>query len=413
MRAGEDREPDHDQCRDHRLRQRRQVRALPAVVRPAEVPRQHPLAAERVEVARGRVVEGHSARERAGDDQVAHHVADTAADEVLRRDEEELGRVLLRDLRRLVQRVVAGDRRPARDRVEDPEPDHGDVHRERDDPLRVLRLLRVVRRHLEADPRPEREEDAHAGPARREPASAREALERVDRVDRRGGDVVAALGEDPNVHDRQDDDLADQREAEQPGREAHVEVGQQRDQADHEERQPEPADVVPVLGELQVREVREAAGERGLEHRVGDHGRERRPHPELAAQPVADERVEAPGGRDLSGHSRVPDREDRQDDGREEEARRRADAVPEPDRDRRVEEHGGDRSGAGHGQEQDAHQSDRVLVEEVDVRPRRDVVHRRAVGSGPLLSPRRDRRMPRHGDVAHAVLLSSWRLMWT
>ena len=214
-------------------------------------------------------MERHPARERAGDDQVAHDVADTAAHEVLRRDEEELGRVLLRDLRGLVQRVVAGDRRPARDRVEDTEPDHRDVHRERDDPLRILRLLRVVRRHLEADPRPEGEEDADACGSRRQAAASRKALERLDRVDRSGADVVAALSEDADVHDQEDDHLADQRQTEQPRRQADVEVRQDRDQRNHRQREPEPADVDAVLRELQVCEVGEPARERRLEHRVG------------------------------------------------------------------------------------------------------------------------------------------------
>src|SRR5438477_4894614 len=50
----EDREAEHDQRCDRRLRQRRDVRALPPVMRPAEHPRHDPLAAERVEVARDR-----------------------------------------------------------------------------------------------------------------------------------------------------------------------------------------------------------------------------------------------------------------------------------------------------------------------------------------------------------------------
>ncbi len=376
------------------------------MVRAAEHRRQHPLTAERVEVARGRVVEGHAARKRAGDDQVAEDVLRPAAEEVLRRNEEEVGGVLLRDGRGLVHRVVAGEHRPARERVEDPEPDHRDVHRERHDPLRVLRLLGVVRRHLEADPRPEGEEDADAGAARGE-AAALEALEGLDRVDRGGGHVMAALAEDAGVEHDQDDDLGDERDAEYARREADVEVGQHRDQADHPEREPEPADLDAVLRELQVEEVGEAAAERRLEHRVRDDGGEGGAHAELAAEAVADERVEAARGRDLARHRAVPDREDREHDRREQEAGRRADAVPVADRDRHVEQHRRDGRRSRHREEEHAHQPDGVLVQEVDVLPHRDVVHRRPVGPRPLLCAGRDAGLPsRHRLVAHAALLS-------
>ena len=197
----------------------------------------------------------------------------------LRRDEEEVGRLVLGDERCLVRAVVAGDRRPRRDRVEDPQADHRDVHRPRHDLLRVLRLLAVVRRHLEADPRPEGEEDADPGRAGGDcsaAASARaEALERVDRVDRgepgrccrRGrrrppsktsSSTISQISATPRIR-------AEMWTSKYASTEIRTIMNRGR---------PVPRDVVAVLGQLQVGEVGEPADERHLEHRVRDDHRE-------------------------------------------------------------------------------------------------------------------------------------------
>ena len=172
--AGEDGEqPDDDGSHD-RLGDRRDVRALPPGVGPAERPRRQALAADGVQVARGGVVEGHAAGERAGDDQVAHHRCHPVPGVVAGRGEEVLGRVALRLGDRRLGGGISGQRGPGRDRVEDTEPDHRDVHGARDVPLGIAGLLAVVRRHLEADPGPEGEEQADADRARRQLALRRE-----------------------------------------------------------------------------------------------------------------------------------------------------------------------------------------------------------------------------------------------
>src|SRR5256885_12286646 len=51
--------------------------------------------------------------------------------------------------------------------------------------------------------------------------------------------------------------------------------------------------------QLLVEEEREAAAERGFEHRIGDHRPEAGAESELAPQPVTDVRVKAARGRDL------------------------------------------------------------------------------------------------------------------
>src|SRR5260370_16489057 len=76
-----------------------------------------------------------------------------------------------------------------------------------DDPLGVAGFLAVVRRHLEADPGPEGEEQADADRAGHQLAIRREALERVHGVERGSGHVPA--GEQADVEDEEHDDLAD------------------------------------------------------------------------------------------------------------------------------------------------------------------------------------------------------------
>src|SRR5256885_14175163 len=81
--------------------------------------------------------------------------------------------------------------------------------------------------------------------------------------------------------------------------------------------------------QLLVEEEREAAAERGFEHRIGDHRPEAGAESELAPQPVADVRGKAARGRDLARHRHVSDRKDGQDHGGEEERARGAQAAAE------------------------------------------------------------------------------------
>ena len=76
---------------------------------------------------------------------------------------------------------------------------------------------------------------------------ALQVLEGVQRIDARQLDVVAATDRSPDqrVEQCQRDDLADQGDAENPGRDVHVEVGQDADQHDHEQRRVHPVDVIP------------------------------------------------------------------------------------------------------------------------------------------------------------------------
>jgi hypothetical protein len=88
---------------------------------------------------------------------------------------------------------------------------------------------------------------------------------------------------------------------------------------------------------------------------------------------VADVGVEAARRGLLPRHGHVTDGEDRQDDRREQERRRGADPLPEPDHDWRVEHHGRDRRGPGDGQEQDAAEPDGALAELLDIAALGDV----------------------------------------
>src|SRR6202021_2387096 len=96
------------------------------------------------------------------------------------------------------------------------------------------------------------------------------------------------------------DDLAHQGYAEHPGREADVEVREDRDHRDHREAEPVPLHVPAVAGRLERREVSEAPDERDLEHAVGGDHRESARHPQLAAESMTDEAVETPRRGDLA-----------------------------------------------------------------------------------------------------------------
>ena len=122
------------------------------------------------------------------------------------------------------------------------------------------------------------------------------------------------------------------------------------------------------LTQLELRKNAKPPAQRGFEDRIGDDRGKPGAEAELAAQAVADVRVEASGRRHLARHRHVADREDGEDDGREQERGRRPEAVAEAHGERSVEQHRRDRRRARHGQEQNAPKADRVLTK-LSVRP--------------------------------------------
>ncbi len=131
----------------------------------AELRREDSLAREREDVAGAGVVEGHRAGERAGDHQQLEHEREATAD--VRVGERVpgggvLALELVGDGLRSAGLAPAADEHQAHEDVEDAEADDGGVRRDLGDALGVLGLLRVVRRHLEADPAPERAEERDA-----------------------------------------------------------------------------------------------------------------------------------------------------------------------------------------------------------------------------------------------------------
>ncbi len=182
------------------------------------------------------------------------------------------------------------------------------------------------------------------------------------------------LGEQVAVEDEQDQDLADQAEGEHGRGDPDVEVGEDRDDRHHAERQPRPADVDPERVQFEAEEVGEAARQRRLEYRVGDHGAVAGADAELAPEPVADVGVEPPGCGLLPRHCHVPDGEHDEHDRGEQERGRRADALPVTDHDRDVEQHRRDRGRSGQGQEQHAAEADGVPAQLGYILALRDVV---------------------------------------
>ena len=230
----------------------------------------------------------------------------------------------------LLRLAVAGDHHPGHERVERAEPDHGQDRRERDDPLRVARLLAVRRGGLEADPRPEGEEQADGGAAggdalEPEPAALGQRLEGVDRVDRLGHEPVGtAAGEQHGERERAEQhDLGDQGDAEDERGDADVEVAEHADQHDADQREDEPVDVPaePAV-EAEVGEVGEDADQRALEDDVGHRREDAGRHAPDRAEAVGDEAVEGAGRGDVLRHLDEADGEQRQHDRGDQEAGR-------------------------------------------------------------------------------------------
>ena len=202
-----------------------------------------------------------------------------------------------------------------------------------------------------------------------------EAVKGVDRID--GGDIHMGTGarENTDGEDGQDCHFADECDAQDRGGDLHVEEGQDRNARDHDQRQYRPGHVDAKPGvDVEIGEIGEAAGERSLEDRIGDHRAEAEAHAELAPQPMADEGIEAADGGDLARHRRIAHREDQQDDGGDQEGGRGPDAVAVADGDGNVEQHGGDRRRAGHRQEQHADESDGLGVKLVEIAAVGDVI---------------------------------------
>ena len=294
-------------------------------------------AAQREQVARRGVVEGQRAGERADHQQglvdVEQEPAEVGVDQV----EEQVERRGAD--RRLDRRLGAVARQHHRgdEGVEQAESDHRDQRRPRDDLLRVARLLAVDGGGLEADPGPEREEqaDRHRPGRRRGSERARgQALERVVQQHRlvEHEAVGAAALEDHGERQReQDQHLGHQRHPEDRGGQADVEVAQHADDDDRGDGEHQPRDVHPDDGVHRVvGEVGAAADQRSLEHHIGEGRQDSRwPCPRLP-ETVGDEAVEGTGGGDVPGHRDVSEREQRQRDRGEQEAGGAPSPLPKP-----------------------------------------------------------------------------------
>ncbi len=203
-------------------------------------------------------------------------------------------RRVLRPERRVVD-AEAERHHPGDEDVEDERDEHRGQDRLRNRPKRVRRLLAEDGGGLEADEAGEREHDGEEEIARRG---------RVGRIERREREArVAALEQD---HDRQHRDRADaDRRSDQldPGRDADVEEGDQRERAEEDE---EPR--VPAPVDARMRAHRDRHEERA------DHEHEGDPDGEAAAvEPAAEEaRARAQAARDVgveAAGARHPPRE--------------------------------------------------------------------------------------------------------
>lgn len=116
-----------------------------------------------------------------------------------------------------------------------------------------------------------------------------------------------------------------------------------------------------------LREGGEDPDQGRLEDYVRQAGQEPRRHADDLAQAVGDVPVEGPCRRDVAGHGDVPHREDGQNDGGEDVARRGARPVAETDGDGYVAGHRGDRGRRGDRHEDDLEETHRVRLEPVVV----------------------------------------------
>ena len=146
---------------------------------------------------------------------------------------------------------VGGDRAPAGEDVEEPEPNDRIIERARNDVLGIARFLGVVGRHLEANPRPEGHEDADRCRARSD-VHITHLLRRNRRVDVEDVESLdielrRARRDGAGIEDQQHDHFENKRNTEDFGRKLDVPIGQDRDQRDHEHRKPDPGNIVAKM----------------------------------------------------------------------------------------------------------------------------------------------------------------------
>ncbi|MNM49682.1 hypothetical protein D3C81_606910 [compost metagenome] len=170
-------------------------------------------------------------------------------------------------------RPGAGDGHPRHEHIEHPDADHRDQCRQRDDLFRVARLLAIHRRGLEADPGPEREEQAYAGIRANHPFGRFERIQRVDRR-RRHALRATAMQQHGKGHQPQHQDLQHQAQPEHLGGQGNIKVaehaiGQQHGQGEHDPGHVHAEDA----GQQVFAEEGEDAHQRRFEDDVGERDR--------------------------------------------------------------------------------------------------------------------------------------------
>ena len=168
----------------------------------------------------------------------------------------------------VLRRAVRADEHPRPERVEDAEADAGDVDGVGHHLLRVARLLGVVRRHLEADPRPEGGEEARRRQRRAPKTRAAPSTPSPPLKIPAGLSACQTMPSGPppctsdgEGEDHQDDELAEQADAEDPGDDLDVEVRDDEHERDEAEGVDAPVHVEAAgqVEDARLREVRRDA----------------------------------------------------------------------------------------------------------------------------------------------------------
>src|SRR5262249_59813796 len=106
----------------------------------------------------------------------------------------------------------------------------------------------------------EGEEQPDGGSPLRQFADLGEAFEGIQGIERRTLHIGGRVREDADVEDEENEHLADEGDAEDPGGELDIEIGEDGDQRHHEQGQIGPLDVdTSQVVDLEVHEVGEAA----------------------------------------------------------------------------------------------------------------------------------------------------------
>ena len=306
--------------------------------------RQDLLAPQGEHVAAGRVVDRQARGEQAGREEHGHEVVRPRPDEPAVHVEDEGAEVVLPQVRGRLDPAAADDA-PGRERVEDADDQHRGVRRPGDAPLRVVRLLAVEGRRLEADERGEREHQ-------REPQRTREHRRRGEHHPRQGRRPL--VRDDPAVEQQQDQDLGGHQHGQDLGADVDGPVAEERRERPADRGDQQPGDVVDAGAVEDHRaEVAERPHEPGGQRVVRHHRDERDGHRRRPAEPPGDVRVERPGVDDLAAHRRVADGEAEQDHGREDERAGQARPVAELERERDVAHHRRQGRRCGYDQEDD------------------------------------------------------------